>query len=108
MVLNAEISGESSHGVELGASADECKVNVVAVTDVYNVLRSLEKVVDALLLSHDPNVADQIAATVLALWNGWLELHPRKVRTAADDEDTLRRHVPSSDRDVAIRLIRRD
>src|SRR5437879_10720396 len=64
--------------------------------------------VDALLLPHHSDVADEIAAAALEPLVGRRQLHALKARSAAHDEHPLGRHAAALDRDAPIGLVRSD
>src|SRR5712664_936953 len=61
--------------------------------------------VDALLLSHDADVADQVTAAALEPFVGGQDLQAREARSTAHDEHPLGEHAAAPDRDAPVGLV---
>src|SRR5258708_31468049 len=77
---------------------------VVAAEVVHDVARCLQQIVDALLLPHHPDVADEILAAALQPRVGRQDLQAVETRPAAHDEHLFGRHAAAPDRDAAAGL----
>jgi len=83
-------------------------MNVVAAQTVNNVIRGAEEVRDSLLLSHDADIADQIAAPLLQPIVARQDLYPFQLRSRADDDDATGRLAATLDSNATVGLICRD
>src|SRR5437870_6657684 len=78
----------------------------VATPEVeHDMARCPQQVVDALLLSHDADVADQVTAAALKPFVGGQHLQALEARSAAHDEYPLWGHAVASDGYPSVRLV---
>ena len=72
---------------------------------MHDELHGLQQQVDAFLLAHDADIADQVLAAVFQRRIRRHLLHAREIRAGTHHEHIVRVHAAARQRDVAIRLV---
>src|SRR6185295_1459645 len=100
VVAEVQLVGQGAHGGQRVAVADEDRVPVVAHGPQRG--ERAQRVVDAVLRAHDPQVGDEVGAPAPPGGVGRHRAKARQVGPVAHDEDVLGIHAAALDGDAGV------